>query len=85
MNKKVDPEAVRAIVMAVEGVTGCERIRTRGTEDHVFMDLVCSVPGTMTMSEAHRLADRIEDIITAGLPAVKDIVVHLEPSDKLAR
>lgn len=81
----IDPETVRAIVMAVNGVTGCERIRTRGTEDHVFMDLVCFVAGTMTMSEAHRLADRIEQIITTELPMVKDIVVHLEPSEKLER
>jgi cation diffusion facilitator family transporter len=75
----LEPAAVGPVVLAVDGVRGCDRIRTRGTEDHVFMDLVCYVPGAMTMRDAHQLADRIEARIREEFPQVKDIVVHLEP------
>ena len=75
----LDPHEVETMVASIAGVLGCARVRTRGTEDHVFMDLVCFVPGEMTMRDAHRLADHIEERIQEAFPAVRDIVVHLEP------
>ena len=39
----------------------------------------------MSMNQAHALADRIEQHIQERLPAVKDIVVHLEPAREGAR
>jgi cation diffusion facilitator family transporter len=77
----LDPKKVEETVRSIEGVRSCARIRTRGTEDHVFMDLVVYVPGDLTLNDAHALADRIEGRIQQAYPEVKDIVVHLEPAE----
>jgi len=77
----IEPGEVEAIVATIDGVRGCGRIRTRGTLDHVFMDLVCYVTGSITLREAHELADRIENRVQREFPDVKDIVVHLEPEE----
>jgi cation diffusion facilitator family transporter len=79
----IDPDRISALVLAVEGVEGCDRIRSRGTEAHVFVDLTCYVSADMTMSRAHELADRIEARIHAAFPQVEDTVVHLEPARPL--
>ena len=77
----IDPGRIEGLLKSMDGVSGCGRIRTRGPEDHVFMDLVCFVPGSLTLREAHELADRIEHRIQAEYPEVQDIVVHLEPEE----
>lgn len=75
----IEPEKVREIVLAVDGVADVADVRSRGTADHVFMDLVCFVAASMTMAEGHELADRVEDRIHGEFPSVQDIVVHLAP------
>jgi divalent metal cation (Fe/Co/Zn/Cd) transporter len=70
---------VRAIVQQVPGVLGCEKIRTRGTADHVFMDLHVWVDGRTPLSEAHHTSHVVKDALMDSFPHLADVVIHIEP------
>jgi cation diffusion facilitator family transporter len=76
----LDPLKVAAVAREFEGVHGTARIRTRGQEDHAFLDMVILVSPTLTVAEAHALVDRIEERLAGAFPGLRDIVIHVEPA-----
>jgi cation diffusion facilitator family transporter len=81
----VDPRLVREIVMQIPGVKSCHSIRTRGLENHVFVDCHIQVQSDMTTERAHDLVHSIEDRIKKEMSEVADVVIHVEPFDAGAR
>ncbi|HEY5908241.1 MAG TPA: cation diffusion facilitator family transporter [Vicinamibacteria bacterium] len=73
------PETVEAAAGGVPGVLAVREVRTRGSEDAVYVDLIAHVDGAMSLRAAHDVADHIERVVKTALPAVVDVVVHLEP------
>jgi len=71
-----------AIVLKVNGVMACHKIRTRGRPDDIYVDLHVQVDGKMHMEEAHKISYAIENAIKKGIPEVADVVVHMEPTEK---
>ena len=67
------------VVMAVPGVIGCHHIRTRGSEDHVFLDLHVWLPGDMPLTDAHDLSHQVKDRLMARYPQIADAIIHIEP------
>ena len=67
------------IVMSVPGVIGCEKIRTRGSADHVFLDLHVWLPPEMSLHDAHDLSHVVKDRLMARYPQIADAVIHIEP------
>jgi cation diffusion facilitator family transporter len=67
------------IVMGVPGVIGCEKIRTRGSADHVFLDLHVWMPPHMSLHDAHDLSHVVKDRLMARYPQIADAVIHIEP------
>ena len=78
----VDPRRVREIVMQTPGVKSCHSIRTRGLENHVFVDCHIQVQSDMTTERAHDLVHTIEGRIKKEMSEVADIVIHVEPDAK---
>lgn len=72
---------LRAAALAVPGVRGVHRIRTRGTEGEVYADLHVLVDPSMTVADAHRLADEVEAGIKERFANVIEVLVHIEPND----
>ena len=72
-------DAIRDIVMAAPGVVGCHQIRTRGSEDHAFLDLHVWYPRDMPLHEAHRLSHIVKDRLMAAFPQIADAIIHIEP------
>jgi len=70
---------VRAVVQSVDGVLGCEKVRTRGAIDHVFMDLHVWFDGHLPLSSAHDLSHVVKDRLLARFPELVDVVIHIEP------
>jgi len=70
------------IVMTVPGVLGCHHIRTRGSVDHVFLDLHVWLPPEMRLTEAHDLSHVVKDRLMARYPQIADAVIHIEPPPK---
>jgi cation diffusion facilitator family transporter len=67
------------VVMSVAGVLGCHHIRTRGSADHVFLDLHVWLPPEMRLTEAHELSHVVKDRLMARYPQIADAVIHIEP------
>ena len=72
---------LRAAALAVPGVRGVHRIRTRGTEGEVYADLHVLVDPSMTVADAHRLADEVEAGVKERFANVIEVLVHIEPND----
>lgn len=76
------PEAdIRETALSVPHVCDAHRIRTRGTEGEVYADLHVLVPSSMTVGDAHALADAVEHAIETRFPTVIEVLVHIEPDD----
>jgi cation diffusion facilitator family transporter len=76
----VIPEAeVRAVVQSVSEVLGCEKIRTRGSADHAFLDLHLWLDATMPLQDAHATSHVVKDKLMAQFPQLADVVIHIEP------
>jgi len=70
------------VVMSVPGVIGCHRIRTRGSMDHVFLDLHVWLPQDMRLTEAHDLSHLVKDRLMDRYPQIADAIIHIEPPPK---
>jgi cation diffusion facilitator family transporter len=70
---------IEQVVMGVPGVVGCHQIRTRGTADHVFLDLHVWLPPAMPLTEAHELSHVVKDRLMTRYPEIRDAIIHIEP------
>jgi len=70
---------LEAVVLSVPGVLGCHQIRTRGTNDHVFLDLHVWLPPEMHLTDAHALSHVVKDRLLARYPQIVDAIIHIEP------
>ena len=67
------------VVMTVPGVLGCHQIRTRGSTDHVFLDLHVWLPPDMRLTDAHSLSHIVKDRLMTRYPQIADAIIHIEP------
>jgi len=72
-------DEIRSVVESVPGVIGCEKIRTRGPADNVFVDLHLWIDGRTPLGEAHALSHVVKDRLMTTFPDVVDVVIHIEP------
>jgi len=70
---------VRSVVAAVPEVLGCHRVRTRGSADHVFMDLHVWLDAQTPLQSAHATSHIVKDLLMRRFPHVADVVIHIEP------
>jgi cation diffusion facilitator family transporter len=75
----IPEEAVRAVVQSVPHILGCEKIRTRGPADYVFLDLHLWLDGDMPLSVAHATSHLVKDKLMTKFPQLADVVIHIEP------
>lgn len=82
----VKDESVYAkIFEAVDKVPGAlnpHRVRSRQVGGLYVIALDIEVDGDISLSEAHEIAEGVEDSITRGVENVYDIIVHVEPTGK---
>jgi cation diffusion facilitator family transporter len=72
-------EDVRAVVRSVPEVIGCEKIRTRGSADHAFMDLHVWLDRQTPLEDAHATSHVVKDKLMSRFPQLVDVVIHIEP------
>ena len=72
-------ENIRSVVESVPAVIGCEKIRTRGPADNVFVDLHLWIDARTPLGEAHALSHVVKDRLMARFPEIVDVVIHIEP------
>jgi divalent metal cation (Fe/Co/Zn/Cd) transporter len=75
----INPVEIQEVTHGIEGVMGSHNIRTRGKEDHVSIDMHIFVDHEIKIRHAHQIAHSVERALKKEFPAVKDIVIHVEP------
>ena len=75
----LNEDDIRQVVMSVPEAVGCHHIRSRGTADHIFLDLHVWFRGNTSLHEAHRLSHVVKDRLLERFPHVKDAIIHIEP------
>jgi cation diffusion facilitator family transporter len=75
----IDEEDVRRVVMGVPQVLGSHHIRSRGSQDHVFLDLHVWLPAEMPLRRAHELSHVVKDRLLEKYPQIADAIIHIEP------
>ena len=75
----IEEDDVRTVVQSVPDVLGCEKIRTRGSADHAFLDLHLWLDGEMSLQAAHATSHVVKDRLMQRFPELADVVIHIEP------
>lgn len=78
----LDVRKITDIVLGIQGVRACHKIRTRGRSDDIHIDLHVQVKPDMHIDEAHKISYAIEETLKKGIPEITDVVVHLEPKER---
>jgi cation diffusion facilitator family transporter len=78
---RLDPHRVREVAMKVGEVRGAHKIRSRGSADHVHVDLHIHVDPRMTVERAHEVTHEVARAVRAAFPEVADVMIHTEPAD----
>ena len=85
MDEAVDGEVEKRIRSSIKasghGALQVHDIRARHAGRMTFIEFHLVVPGSMTVTEAHEICDRIEDALEAELEGT-DVSIHVEPEDK---
>ncbi|MBI5118783.1 cation diffusion facilitator family transporter, partial [Candidatus Poribacteria bacterium] len=75
----LDKSRIEMICAGIAGIQKCHRIRTRGREDDINIDLHVVVDKDMHVEDAHALSHELQQRIKQQIPGVTDIQVHIEP------
>jgi cation diffusion facilitator family transporter len=73
-------ERIREALSQLDEQVEVRRVRVRHAAGRHFVDIVVGVPLDSGVSQAHALADRIEELVERALGGA-DVVVHVEPAE----
>jgi cation diffusion facilitator family transporter len=76
----VEKTKIREVVKDVKGVKAIHKIRTRGRDDDIHVDLHIMVDKDMPVKDAHCLSHEISALLKVKISGVTDVIVHVEPS-----
>ncbi|MCX5692278.1 MAG: cation diffusion facilitator family transporter [Candidatus Omnitrophica bacterium] len=77
----VEKAKIAKVVSGVSGVKSIHKIRTRGRQDDVHVDLHVAVNTDMHVDATHELSHRISNTLKEKIPGITDVIVHIEPSE----
>jgi cation diffusion facilitator family transporter len=82
MDRQASPEVlteIRRAASTVPGVLGVETLRARKTGLEYLVDIHIEVAPDLTVEVGHAIAHAVKDRIRGLLPAIRDVLVHVEP------
>ncbi|MGI9317570.1 MAG: cation diffusion facilitator family transporter [bacterium] len=74
-------EKMRQTMLAVDGVRGIHRLRTRRMAHQVVADVHVMVEPLISVSEGHRISEEVERAFERELDDDTDITVHIDPEE----
>ncbi len=74
-------QTLQTLIAAQEGVEDIDKLLTRKFGDRIYVEVEISVNGDIPLRDAHEVARRVHNVIEEGLPRVKHVTVHVNPSD----
>ncbi len=82
MDVQADDDFVREIKQAAEAVPdvkAVEKLWVRKSGLEYFADIHIEVDQNLTVADGHRIGHRVKDRLLQHFPALRDVLVHLEP------
>lgn len=86
MNKMVDKacdditvEQIKKLVLERKGVANIDVIRTRMFAAKIYVELEISADETLTLKDAHQIAEGVHEAVEKEFPMVKHCMVHVNP------
>lgn len=74
-------EKIRDVIQSVNGVQALHMLRTRRMGSDGLVDVHILVDPRISVSEGHRISDRVRGEIIRQVDAVRDVTVHIDPED----
>lgn len=68
------------LVDAESQVERIDMLRTRMFGDKVYIDMEIAIDGSMQLTDAHAIAERVHDDIEHAFPEVKHVMIHINPA-----
>jgi cation diffusion facilitator family transporter len=84
VDESLDPEMVkqaRALILGVDGVRSVHMLRTRRHGHLAAADVHVQVDPRLSVSEGHMISQAVEERLKAGIEAINDVTVHVDPED----
>lgn len=78
---KQDTELINEIETYIyqnTNITNIHDLMMRQSGDNIFLSLHIRVPMNMTVYEAHRISENIENSIIADFPGIKSVIIHVD-------
>lgn len=72
-------EALRGCILGQQGVRTIDMLHTRVFGNKIYVDVEISLDGSMSLYEAHAIAEKVHDELERQFPKVKHIMVHMNP------
>ncbi|EEF62637.1 cation diffusion facilitator family transporter [Pedosphaera parvula Ellin514] len=73
-------DKIRRTAADVPGVQCIEKCMVRKVGHRYYADMHVQVDPLMTVQRGHAIAHDVKDQIRAAIPAVRDVLIHIEPS-----
>jgi len=74
-------ETIYSLIKNTDGISKIYKLRVRTTGNMVFSDMVVLVPSDLSIEEAHKISNHIEQKIRMAYPN-SDVTIHMEPDEK---
>ena len=78
----LNPDQVCNKVLEHPEVVYCHKIRTRGKENQIMIDLHIGIEENLTIKHGHEIAHDIEYMLMSEFEGVSEVIIHLEPGTK---
>ncbi|MCJ7737830.1 MAG: cation-efflux pump, partial [Anaerolineae bacterium] len=73
-------EAIRSVAAGVLGDGLSHHLHLRQAESGYAVSMHCTLPGDITLAEAHRISTRLEIELRSRVPGLERVVIHTEPA-----
>lgn len=70
---------IRAAALEISGVLGVDKLWVRKSGLEYFADIHIQVHPELTVAAGHRIGHQVKDRLVRQFPALRDVLVHLEP------
>lgn len=80
--RMINPNEICAKVLEHPEVDYCHKIRTRGKENQIMIDLHIGIEENQTIKHGHEISHDIENLLIREFEGVSEVIIHLEPAIK---
>ncbi|SCH50154.1 MULTISPECIES: cation diffusion facilitator family transporter [unclassified Romboutsia] len=83
IDKSCDTDIInkmKDVVKSQDGVCDIDDMKTRMFGSKIYLDVEISVNGSISLEEAHKIAQAVHDKIEGEFPLVKHCMVHVNPA-----